>query len=241
MPPGNASVYPRAGNPCLPAAWRAKNIRIRSEMTDFSPSSAHPHTAFTPSSLRCCCHDAQFRRIDTISGIHPSGPSKLELNMNWIFHSLPARTLIYSALVASAVLSVSAQGAEPDYRFPGRFACTNETLKGTYGFTLTGLRPTGPGAPQVAVVGTALTTFHGDGMLDQFDNINVNSPAVPFQANRPGSGTYNLEPDCSGTMTLTAGGMTLNLSIVVVDHGREVRTAVITPNVIVTSNGRKID
>jgi hypothetical protein len=40
-------------------------------------------------------------------------------------------------------------------------------------------------------------------------------------------------------MTLTAGGMTLELSIVVVDNGREVRTAVITPNVIITSNGRK--
>jgi hypothetical protein len=42
-------------------------------------------------------------------------------------------------------------------------------------------------------------------------------------------------------MTLTAGGMTLALSIVVVDHGREIRTAVMTPHVLVTSNGRKID
>jgi hypothetical protein len=143
--------------------------------------------------------------------------------------------------IASAILSSSSQAAEPEYRLHERYACTNATLEGIYGFTLTGLRPTGPGAPQVAVVGTALTTFHGDGTLDQFDNINVNSPAVPFQANRPGTGTYSLEPDCSGTMTLTAGGMTLHLSIVVVDGGREVRTAVITPNVIVTSNGRKID
>lgn len=35
--------------------------------------------------------------------------------------------------------------------------------------------------------------------------------------------------------------MTLDLSIVVVDHGREVRAAVVTPNVLVTSNGRRID
>lgn len=40
-------------------------------------------------------------------------------------------------------------------------------------------------------------------------------------------------------MSLTAGGVTLELAITVVDHGREVRTAVITPEVIVTSNGRK--
>jgi hypothetical protein len=150
-----------------------------------------------------------------------------------------AKSLLFAAL-SSATLS-TALAEEPDYRFHERYVCTNETLKGVYGFILSGLRPTGPGAPQVAVVGTALTTFHGDGTLDQFDNLNVNSPAVPLQPNRPGTGTYSLEPDCSGTMTLTAGGMTLHLSIVVVDRGREVRTAVLTPNVIVTSNGRKID
>jgi hypothetical protein len=41
-------------------------------------------------------------------------------------------------------------------------------------------------------------------------------------------------------MALTAGGVTLELSIVVVDNGREIRTAVVTPNVIVSSNGRKL-
>jgi hypothetical protein len=161
--------------------------------------------------------------------------------MNYKFPALPAKPSIYAVLAASAILGGALQAAEPDYSRHDRYVCSNETLKGVYGFTLTGLRPTGPGAPQVAVVGTALTTFHGDGTLDQFDNINVNSAAVPLQPNRPGTGTYTLERDCSGTMTLTAGGMTLNLSIVVVDFGREIRTAVVTPNVIVTSNGRKID
>jgi hypothetical protein len=97
-----------------------------------------------------------------------------------------------------------------------------------------------PGGPQVSIVGTALTTFHGDGTFDQFDNINVNSTEVPFQPDRPGSGTYELKPDCSGTMSLTAGGVTLELRITVVDHGREVLTAVVTPHVIVTSDGKKI-
>jgi hypothetical protein len=159
-------------------------------------------------------------------------------------HTAPLpRTLVsVCALAACAALTGSLQAAEPSYEHhQDRFACTNETLKGKYGFTVTGIRPTGPGAPQVAIVGTALTTFHGDGTLDQFDNINVNSPTVPLQPDRPGTGTYSLNADCSGTMTLTAGGMTLALSIVVVDQGREVRTAVLTPNVIVTSNGRKIE
>ena len=155
---------------------------------------------------------------------------------------LPKFLVSVCALAACAALTGSLQAAEPGYEHrQDRFDCTNETLKGKYGFTVTGIRPTGPGAPQVAIVGTALTTFHGDGTLDQFDNINVNSPTVPLQPDRPGTGTYSLNADCSGTMTLTAGGMTLALSIVVVDQGREVRTAVLTPNVIVTSNGRKIE
>lgn len=120
------------------------------------------------------------------------------------------------------------------------FVCSKETLRGTYGFIVTGLRPTMPGGPQVSIVGTALTTFHGDGTFDQFDNINVNAPDVPFQPDRPGSGTYELKPDCSGTMSLTAGGVTLQLRIAVVNHGREVLTAVVTPHVIVTSDGKKI-
>ena len=153
------------------------------------------------------------------------------------------------ALAVCAILSIPVQAGPDEEHWSDQdrhhdhddgFVCSNETLKGHYGFTITGLRPTMRGGPQVAVVGTALTTFHGDGTLDQFDNINVNSPAVPFQPDRPGTGTYNLNPDCSGSMTLTAGGMTLDLTITVVDHGREVRTAVVTPNVIVTSNGRKI-
>jgi hypothetical protein len=145
-------------------------------------------------------------------------------------------------LAACAILTGSLQAAEQDYEYHSdRFVCTNETLRGNYGFVITGIRPTGPGTPQVAVVGTALTTFHGNGLLDQFDNLNVNSPAVPLNPDRPGKGTYNLNPDCSGTMTLTASGMTLTLSIVVVDHGREIRTAVMTPNVLVTSNGRRVD
>jgi len=133
----------------------------------------------------------------------------------------------------------SAGAAVPGSAHEGLF-CTNETLRGDYGFTLTGTRPAMPGGPQVSVVGVALTTFNGDGTLTQFDNIHVDSTTVPFVPDRPGTGTYSLNRDCSGSMTLTAGGVTLDLSIVVVDFGREVRTAVLTPHVLVTSNGRKI-
>ena len=171
----------------------------------------------------------------------------LEITVNTNVISLSARSLLWiGTLAAVAVLAspIRATGSDQEPRSdPGLHdadaVCTNETLRGKYGFTIAGMRPVVRGGPQVSVVGTALATFHGDGSFDQFDNINVDSPAAPFQPDRPGTGTYNLNPDCSGSMTLTAGGVTLELSIVVVDHGRELRTAVVTPNVIVTSNGRR--
>ena len=149
-----------------------------------------------------------------------------------------AGILVACIVALGPVLATGAELRDSGHEEP--FSCSNATLRGNYGFTLTGIRPAGRGLPQVAVVGTALTSFHGDGTFDQFDNLNVNSPDVAYQPDRPGSGTYSLNADCSGTMYLTASGVTLQLSITVVDHGREVRTAVVTPEVIVTSNGRKI-
>jgi hypothetical protein len=129
--------------------------------------------------------------------------------------------------------------------------CTNATLQGDYGFTVTGMRPSGPGAPVEMIVGVAMTHFDGNGGLTQTDNIHgsLSGLATP---DRKGTGTYSINPDCSGTMTLSnQGSPTLTLRIVVVDDGNEVRTAVVDPTatvvpgtsppqVIVTSNGRRV-
>ena len=133
---------------------------------------------------------------------------------------------------------VAAAAAAQDVRHP---ACTNATLNGDYGFTITGTRPSGPGQPIETVVGTALTHFNGDGTLTQTDNIHGSLSGFT-EPDRPGTGTYTLNPDCSGTMTLSnSGSPTLTLAIVVVDNGNEVRTAVVAPApVIVTSNGRRV-
>lgn len=135
--------------------------------------------------------------------------------------------------------------------FPVEPLCTNATLEGNFGFTVTGMRPSGPGGPVEVIVGTAMTHFDGNGNLTQTDNIHgsVTGVAAP---NRKGSGTYSVNSDCSGTMTLAnPGAPPLTLAIVVVDNGNEVRTAVLNPTatvapgatrpqVMVTSNGRRV-
>jgi len=136
---------------------------------------------------------------------------------------------------------------------PFEMVCTEATLQGPYGFTITGMRPSAPtpGAPVEMIVGVALTTFDGNGNFTQTDNIHgsITGLAAP---NRKGTGTYTINQDCTGTMILNNPGVpTLTLSIVVVDDGNEVRTAVVdptatvtagasAPQVIVTSNGRRV-
>jgi len=122
-----------------------------------------------------------------------------------------------------------------------RPACSNATLTGDYGFSVTGTRPSGPNMPIETVVGTALTHFNGDGTLTQIDNIHGSLSGFT-SPDRPGSGTYTLNSDCTGTMTLSnSGSPTLTLAIVVVADGDEVRTAVVSPApVMVGSNGRRV-
>ena len=136
---------------------------------------------------------------------------------------------------------------------PFQTVCTNATLEGDFGFIVTGTRPSAPGGPVETVVGVAITHFDGNGSLTQTDNIHgsVTGLAAP---NRQGTGSYTINPDCTGTMKLSnPGSPTLTLAIVVVGDGNEVRAAVMdptasvspgmsasAPQVMVTSNGRRV-
>jgi len=136
-------------------------------------------------------------------------------------------------LIPSMVLAASAMW--------GQATCTNATLEGDYGFTVTGMRPSAPGGPIETIVGVAMTHFDGNGGLTQTDNIHGSISG--FQTpDRPGTGTYTINSNCTVTMTLTnQGAPALTLRIVIVDNGDEVRAAVMSPApVMVTSNGRLV-
>ncbi len=142
-------------------------------------------------------------------------------------------------VVFTVILSITAASAG---EFPPHH-CGLRTLKGDYGVLVSGTRPSSPGGALELMVGTAIDTFNGDGTFTQIDNIHGQISGYPDSAvDRPGSGTYTLNDNCTGTMTLNnTGAPTLALSIVVVDEGREIRIAVLSPQpVMVTSNARKI-
>lgn len=114
---------------------------------------------------------------------------------------------------------------------PAQAACSNWTLHGKYAFTVTGqiLTP----APAAGLVsGTAMTEFDGSGNLVQVDHV-VHAGVVPVEAWRPGTGTYSINPDCTGWMTITAhpvdpsdASPELLLYIVVKGDGSQVDTVV---------------
>jgi hypothetical protein len=117
--------------------------------------------------------------------------------------------------------------------------CTNRTLRGDYGFSIDGTILAG--TPNAFLLrGVAMTHFDGHGNLSQVDFTTRNgAPLSPDW--RPAVGSYDINADCTGTAQIipSDGSPMLNLRLVVVDRGREVRTIVVGN--ATGSVGRRID
>jgi hypothetical protein len=115
--------------------------------------------------------------------------------------------------------------------------CTNPTIKGSYAFTIHGqiLTPNGP----LLVDCIARTTFDGTGNLTQVDAVAINGH-IPLVW-RPGTGTYTVNSDCTGTMTVSSPGQpTLHLAILVSQSGNHIHTVVTDPGFATTSDAERV-
>jgi hypothetical protein len=91
-------------------------------------------------------------------------------------------------------------------------ACSNATLVGNYGFTVTGVNSTGALSAAVGQL-----TADGKGNVT---GIFSNSTAGVISSNVSLTGTYSVKTNCTGTITLTpSGGTATNFSVVVVSNG----------------------
>jgi len=116
-------------------------------------------------------------------------------------------------------------------------SCNDSTIKGSYAFSIHGqiFTPNGP----LLVDGIAKTTFDGNGNLTQVDAVAVNGQ-IPLVW-RPGTGTYTLNSDCTGTMTLVNQDQPpLHLAIVVSHAGDIIHTVVTDPGLAVTSDAERV-
>ena len=109
--------------------------------------------------------------------------------------------------------------------------CSNATLIGDYAFTLSGQIAAPPPAAG-PVSGVALTHFDGRGNMTQVDHV-VHNGVLPAEEWRPGFGPYQVNPDCTGWMTITQdpaipsdASPELKIEFVVSENGNAIHTVV---------------
>lgn len=126
-----------------------------------------------------------------------------------------------------------------------RTGCSEATLRGTYGIQIQGTRPAPSPAPAgsiESVIGVIVRHYDGLGNFTQVNN-EKGSISGLGPADREGSGTYQVNEDCSGSHVLQIPGVPFPVTdrFVIVDHGREVRHFVVNPApVMVTGVSQKM-
>lgn len=122
--------------------------------------------------------------------------------------------------------------------------CSNRSLRGDYGSAVEGVVLPGPGV-SIPIRGVVMTHYDGQGNFTQVDHIVINGvpPAIEWT---PGTGTYHVNANCTGTAHIdTSTGGFVNLEIVVVRQGKEVHAVVTAPfdgpARTVTSVGIRVD
>jgi hypothetical protein len=132
---------------------------------------------------------------------------------SWLFQRMLTTAIALPALSASAW----AGGA-------GDFGCSNATLKGEYAFGVTNLT-----IPQVVA---GIKFFDGNGNLTQRDYI---GNSVPAEFAPPGqeTGTYTVNPDCTGSMVINLNvpgapppNGVIEILFVISDGGRHIHEVV---------------
>jgi hypothetical protein len=149
-----------------------------------------------------------------------------------------AGLFVVCAGLGGIVLGAGANPARATSVGPDRFACGNELIRGTYGVQMQGTRPVPGGTGLEAVIGVVIRTYDGEGNFTQFDNIK--GAVSGFTPDRPGSGIYEVNADCSGTTRFEpAPGVVLEERFVVVDYGHEIRSISTTPQPVMVSTVAK--
>ncbi|MBV8569031.1 MAG: hypothetical protein JO319_00320 [Acidobacteriaceae bacterium] len=98
--------------------------------------------------------------------------------------------------------------------------CSNATLQGDYSFTTTG---TLNGVP-LATVGKS--TFDGKGSFQSTETLSDNGV---ISENLPGTGTYTVNADCTGTSMISTGRAS---NFVIVDNGNEIQAINAAPGTV---------
>jgi hypothetical protein len=134
-----------------------------------------------------------------------------------------------AAVVVGGARIMDADGQESSDRGRGK-QCSEATVRGDYGIQIQGTRPA-PGGLSESVIGVVFRNYDGHGSFSQVSNVKGSiTGTVP---DSQGSGTYEVNADCTGVVRFQpAPGVLLEERLVIVDNGREIRTAVMVPTAV---------
>jgi hypothetical protein len=117
-------------------------------------------------------------------------------------------------------------------------ACSNSTIRGSYAYTIHG-QVFLPNGPTLLINGLARTTFDGEGNLTELDAISANGNVAPGWVSN--TGTYSVNPDCTGTITVTNGNQPLiHGQMIVAQSGNTIHEMLIDSGFATTADGERI-
>jgi hypothetical protein len=124
------------------------------------------------------------------------------------------------------------------------FECADATIRGTWGIHMQGTGPVPPplGGGIQNLVGVVTRTYDGMGNFTQIDNIH--GSVTGWVPNRPGSGTYQVNPDCTFATQFVPGpgAPAIEERGVIVELGNELHSATVTPmQTMVSAHSQRID
>ena len=130
---------------------------------------------------------------------------------------------------AIAALAVIALGVAPTAKAEHNKGCSNASLKGTFSHMATGFI-TAPPAMAGPEAGVGTDTFDGNGASTGAATLSLNGSIIPLVT----TGTYTVNPDCTGTYTILALGGTIRLAIVITDGGNEIQAICVDAGIVQT-------
>jgi hypothetical protein len=135
--------------------------------------------------------------------------------------------------LAGGLAAVSLLGAVSAGAVGANDACTTATLRDSYGFQLRGVfipsaaQPAGaqPDNTPIEIAATGRMTFDGRGHVTATYTESFGGSIIPGN----GTGSYSVQPDCTGSLSLAENGRTTPLDFTIVERGDKVMLMVAEP------------
>ena len=139
-----------------------------------------------------------------------------------------AKTLTIAAITVFALALAPTANAK---------GCSNATLRGTFAEKDNGFIPNPPPANPSLFAGVNLDTFDGKGTITAVGFATADGNGAP----QTETGTYTVNPDCTGTyeVLISPGGFRAHAFFVIDDGGNELQIIVTDPGNVITCIARK--